>query len=87
MSEAIIKLQGVWKIFGTRVEEAMQAITREGLTKAQALEQFGCVVGIADCSFEVPRGEIFCVMGLSGSGKVDHGAPHQSTDRADRRAH
>ena len=69
MSEAIIKLQGVWKIFGTRVEEAMQAITREGLTKAQALEQFGCVVGIADCSFEVPRGEIFCVMGLSGSGK------------------
>ena len=47
----------------------MQAITQEGLSKAQALEQFGCVVGIANCSFEVPRGEIFCVMGLSGSGK------------------
>ena len=69
MSEAVIKLQGVWKIFGTRIDAAMQAITQEGLTKAQALEQFGCVVGIADCSFEVPRGEIFCVMGLSGSGK------------------
>ena len=69
MSEAVIRLHGVWKIFGARVEEAMQAITHEGLTKAQALEQFGCVVGIADCSFEVPRGEIFCVMGLSGSGK------------------
>ena len=69
MSEPVIRLQGVWKIFGMRVEEAMQAITQEGLTKAQALEQFGCVVGIADCSFEVPRGEIFCVMGLSGSGK------------------
>ena len=69
MSEPVIRLQGVWKIFGVRVEDAMQAITQEGLTKAQALEQFGCVVGIADCSFEVPRGEIFCVMGLSGSGK------------------
>ncbi len=69
MSEPVIRLQGVWKIFGARVEDAMQAITQEGLSKAQALEQFGCVVGIADCSFEVPRGEIFCVMGLSGSGK------------------
>ena len=35
----------------------------------EVLEQFDCVVGIAGCSFEVPRGEIFCVMGLSGSGK------------------
>ena len=26
-------------------------------------------MGIADCSFSVPRGEIFCIMGLSGSGK------------------
>ena len=69
MSEPVIRLQGVWKIFGARVEDAMQAITQEGLSKAQALERFGCVVGIADCSFEVPRGEIFCVMGLSGSGK------------------
>ena len=69
MSEPVIRLQGVWKIFGARVEDAMQAITREGLSKTQALERFGCVVGIADCSFEVPRGEIFCVMGLSGSGK------------------
>ena len=69
MSEPIIKLQGVWKIFGARVEEALRAISEEGLTKVQTLEQFGCVVGIADCTFDVPRGEIFCVMGLSGSGK------------------
>ena len=69
MSDPVIRLQGVWKIFGMRVEEAMRVITQEGLTKAQTLEQFGCVVGIANCSFEVPRGEVFCVMGLSGSGK------------------
>ena len=69
MRETVIRMQGVWKVFGTRVDEAMAAIAREGLTKPQVLDRFGCVVGIADCSFEVPRGEIFCVMGLSGSGK------------------
>jgi glycine betaine/proline transport system ATP-binding protein len=33
------------------------------------LERFGCVVGVQGASFEVPQGEIFCIMGLSGSGK------------------
>ena len=69
MTETVIKLDGVWKIFGSRAEEAMQAIKSEGLGKPEVLEKFGCVVGIADCTFEVARGEIFCVMGLSGSGK------------------
>lgn len=69
MSEQIIKLDSVWKIFGARASEAMQAVQEQGLSKAQVLDQLGCVVGIADCSFEVARGEIFCVMGLSGSGK------------------
>jgi len=69
LSESVIKLDSVWKIFGDDANDAMQAIIDKGLTKPQVLEQFGCVVGIADCSFEVERGEIFCVMGLSGSGK------------------
>ena len=69
MSESVIILDDVWKIFGARAEEAMAAIKTEGLTKPEVLERFGCVVGIAECSFEVARGEIFCVMGLSGSGK------------------
>ena len=69
MSEDVIALDGVWKIFGSRADEAMKAVKERGLTKPEVLEEFGCVVGIADCSFSVPRGEIFCVMGLSGSGK------------------
>lgn len=69
MNEEVITLDGVWKIFGDRAEEAMQAVKSEGLTKPEVLEKFACVVGIADCSFEVTRGEIFCLMGLSGSGK------------------
>ena len=69
MSDPVIKLDGVWKIFGARAEEAMAAVKSRGLTKPEVLQEFGCVVGIADCSFEVEKGEIFCVMGLSGSGK------------------
>jgi glycine betaine/proline transport system ATP-binding protein len=67
--QAVIAINGVWKIFGDRAEEAMEAIKSRGLSKGQVLEEFGCVVGIADCSFSVNRGEVFCVMGLSGSGK------------------
>jgi glycine betaine/proline transport system ATP-binding protein len=69
MSDNVIELQNVWKIFGDRSLEAMQAIESRGLGKPEVLEEFSCVVGIADCSFSVARGEIFCVMGLSGSGK------------------
>ena len=69
MSEVVIELDNVWKVFGERAHEAIQAIRQEGLSKPEVLERFACVVGIANCSFTVPRGEIFCVMGLSGSGK------------------
>ena len=69
MSEDVIVLENVWKIFGERANEAMDAVEQRGLSKSEVLSEFGCVVGIADCSFTVTRGEIFCVMGLSGSGK------------------
>jgi glycine betaine/proline transport system ATP-binding protein len=69
VSEAVVKLSNVWKIFGDRADEAMAAVKSESLSKAQVLERFQCVVGVQDATFEVPRGEIFCIMGLSGSGK------------------
>lgn len=69
MTENVVILQNVWKIFGDRANDAMDAINQRGLSKPQVLEEYNCVVGIADCSFSVARGEIFCVMGLSGSGK------------------
>jgi glycine betaine/proline transport system permease protein len=64
-----IECRGVWKIFGRRSGEALDAVRRDGLTKAEVLAKFGCTVAVADVSFNVPRGEVFCVMGLSGSGK------------------
>ena len=69
LSDIAIKLEGVWKIFGTRAEEAMAAVRAEGLSKSEVLARFGAVIGIADVSFDVRQGEIFCIMGLSGSGK------------------
>ena len=64
-----IRLENVWKIFGDRSEEAMQAVRSQNLSKPEVLEHFDCVVGVADATFSVREGEIFCVMGLSGSGK------------------
>ena len=68
-SDDMIVLENVWKIFGHNADEAMRAIKERNLTKNEVLHEFGCVVGIADCSFSVRKGEVFCVMGLSGSGK------------------
>ncbi|MCY6382066.1 quaternary amine ABC transporter ATP-binding protein [Hoeflea prorocentri] len=61
--------RNVWKIFGERAQEAHAAILSDNLSKAEVLEQFGCVIGVADASFSIEEGEIFCIMGLSGSGK------------------
>ncbi|MEM7242801.1 MAG: glycine betaine/L-proline ABC transporter ATP-binding protein [Pseudomonadota bacterium] len=69
MTDTIVELQNVWKVFGERSKEAMKAIREEGIGKQEVLERFDAVVGVKDASFEVKEGEIFCLMGLSGSGK------------------
>ena len=66
---AVIEVRDVWKIFGERTSEALEAIRKTGTGKAEVLERFDAVVGVRNVSFEVSAGEIFCIMGLSGSGK------------------
>ncbi len=68
-TESVIEISNVWKIFGDKPETALEAIRARGLNKAQVLDEFNAVVGVADVSLSVNEGEIFCVMGLSGSGK------------------
>ncbi len=63
-----ISIEHVYKIFGPDPEAAMARV-REGLGKAELLEEAGHVLGIRDVSLSIAPGEIFVVMGLSGSGK------------------
>lgn len=69
MTDTVVELEHVWKVFGNRAPEAMEAIRKEGIGKAEVLNRYQAVVGVKDASFSVGRGEIFCLMGLSGSGK------------------
>jgi len=69
MSESVVELSGVWKVFGERAKDTIAEATSTGLSKPEALAKYGTVIGVRDASFSVARGEIFCIMGLSGSGK------------------
>ncbi len=68
-TDGVVVTKNVWKIFGDRAEEAMEAVRRENLSKTEVLEKYEAVVGVRDVSISVGEGEIFCIMGLSGSGK------------------
>jgi glycine betaine/proline transport system ATP-binding protein len=67
--DAAITCESVWKIYGQNTDRALAAIRSQDLDKAQVLERFDSVVALADVSFSVTPGEVFCVMGLSGGGK------------------
>jgi glycine betaine/proline transport system ATP-binding protein len=68
-SGSFIEIQNVSKIFGNTSAEVLDAVTKQKISKQEALERYNAVIGVFDVSFNVNPGEIFCVMGLSGSGK------------------
>ena len=67
--DAPVICEKLWKIFGRRAGEALEAARNGTIEKDEAFDRFGCVIGVADASFTVAKGETFCIMGLSGSGK------------------
>jgi glycine betaine/proline transport system ATP-binding protein len=64
----IIQVQNLYKIFGINPDRVFPLLER-GLSKEEILKKTGCTVGINNASFEIEKGEVFVVMGLSGSGK------------------
>ena len=66
---SFIEIKNISKIFGNTSNEALDAITKQHISKQEALEEYNSVIGVSDVSFNINPGEIFCVMGLSGSGK------------------
>ena len=69
MSDTIIEFKNVYKIFGPQPRGRAFEMARSGIPKNEVQRRTGHVVGITDVNFAVERGEIFVVMGLSGSGK------------------
>ena len=68
MAEPMIRIQGLYKIFGAG-GEAVLPMVRDGMGKQELLDTHGCVLGLRDISMSVPPRSIQVVMGLSGSGK------------------
>ncbi|PLX78820.1 MAG: glycine betaine/L-proline ABC transporter ATP-binding protein, partial [Desulfuromonas sp.] len=63
-----LKIENLYKIFGPHPKKAMKLLA-DGLDKETIFEQTETTVGVQNASFEIYEGEIFVIMGLSGSGK------------------
>jgi len=67
-----LSCRNLWKVFGPQSDSLLRlalAETREPAQAVERLKQSNLVCAVCDVSFEVAQGEIFVVMGLSGSGK------------------
>ena len=67
--DAFIEFKNVYKVFGPQAHGRPLDLAKAGFSKDEVMARSGHVVGLSDVSFTVERGEIFVVMGLSGSGK------------------
>lgn len=69
MGEEIIVLDEVYKIFGPQPKGRAFELAQSGMPKNELQAVTGHVLGLNNVCFSVKKGEIFVVMGLSGSGK------------------
>lgn len=63
-----IVVKNLFKIFGPEPKKAMELL-KQGQDKDSIHKKTGMTVGVNNASFSIQSGEIFVVMGLSGSGK------------------
>jgi glycine betaine/proline transport system ATP-binding protein len=66
--EPIIRVENCSVVFGRRAKQALE-MRRSGKSKAEVEKATGSTIGAYDASFDVYKGEIFVIIGLSGSGK------------------
>ncbi len=68
MVEPMIRVEGLYKIFGSR-PKAVMAQVLDGKSKDEILAETGHAVGLKAINLDINKGEVFVIMGLSGSGK------------------
>jgi glycine betaine/proline transport system ATP-binding protein len=64
---AKLHCKGVWKLFGPGAESFLAEQSRP--PGAEEVARAGLIGAVCNASLEVGEGEIFVIMGLSGSGK------------------
>ena len=68
MSAVKIKIESLYKIFGTNPNMGMEHI-KNGVGKDELLAKYSHVLGLQDINLNVQEKSIQVIMGLSGSGK------------------
>ena len=63
-----IEIRNVYLIFGSERSKAFRML-KKGKSKNEILKETGCTIAVNNASLSVREGEIFVIMGLSGSGK------------------
>ncbi|HHU21856.1 MAG TPA: glycine betaine/L-proline ABC transporter ATP-binding protein [Clostridiales bacterium] len=64
----ILRVENLTKLFGTKKTLAREML-KKGHDKEEILKHTGVTVAVNNVSFEVERGKVFVLIGLSGSGK------------------
>ena len=67
-NDTIIRVQNLSKLYGLNRQEAAKMM-EAGADKAEVHKKTGVTVALWDINLEIPRGKIFVIIGLSGSGK------------------
>ena len=68
MDKNKIEIRDLYLIFGSERSKAFRML-KKGKSKNEILKETGCTIAVNNASLSVREGEIFVIMGLSGSGK------------------
>lgn len=63
-----IEIKDLYLVFGKEKTQALRQL-KAGKSKADILQSTACTIAVQDANLAIKEGEIFVVMGLSGSGK------------------
>src|SRR5659263_33179 len=66
--DIILRVENLSKLFGAN-KSAARELLKKNIGKDEIFKQTGVTVAVDDISFEVERGKIYVLIGLSGSGK------------------